>query len=299
MNNSIKLLFTACLCFVGHFAFANTHQVDLDWAAAYSSQYTITPNGILLAKIKKDTDPKKTTRPVPKIAKPVYDKVPPPPKPPRPNANQGKTTKPVYDKVPALTQTPPAKPPRPNATTSNGSGMRISGPMNVRKMNDPKATQRNNLINQMEREKQQLRQQQANERTDLNNNANKLLSVPRGVQAEKQQQIQANQKELNKLNSIKQANPNMGILTKNTAKPIVKENKQLQKDIKVAQNKEQKILSQIPKAQSKQAKTHAAQTTKQQKTQKATIKSVASRQASQMKKAGTKVKTSKPKRRKH
>ncbi|GAB5553730.1 MAG: hypothetical protein Sapg2KO_33210 [Saprospiraceae bacterium] len=171
--------------------------------------------------------------------------------------------------------------------------------MNVRKMNDPKATQRNNLINQMEREKQQLRQQQANERTDLNKNANKLLSAPRGVQSNKQQQIQNNQKELNKLNDIAKAKPNMSRLTKNTAKPILQENKQLQKDIKVAQSKEQKILKGIPKAQSKQAKTHANQTAQQQKSQKAIIKSVASRQASQMKKEGTKVKTSKPKRRKH
>ena len=90
----------------------------------------------------------------------------------------------------------------------------------------------------------------------------------------------------------------MSMLTKNTAKPIVKENKQLQKDIKVAKNKEQKILKGIPKAQGQQAKAHAAQTAKLQKAQKAKINTMASSQTKQMKKEGTKVKTSKPKRRK-
>ena len=282
-----KLVLIISFCLLSQLGFA---KVEMDWLKAYEDIYTITPTGILIAKVKRDTDPKKPTRPVPKLAKPVYDKVPPLPNTP--------TTKkaPTYDKVPPSAGTPPPKPPR--SKSNNEANLQISGPTNVRKMNDPKAQQRNNLINQMEREKQQLRQQQANEKTDLNNNSAKLLSVPRTEQANKQQQMQNNQKELDKLNAIKKANPNMGNLTKNTAKPIVKENKQLQKDIKVAQSKEQQILKGIPKAQGQQAKTHAAQTAKLQKGQQAQINNMASSQAKQMKKEGTKVKTSMPKRRK-
>ncbi len=178
-----------------------------------------------------------------------------------------------------------------------GDNRNVSAPYNGQKMNDQKAAERNKLINDLEKEKADLSSKQKNEKNTLEKKRIDALN-------QTHQSKQASKKTI--IGSSAKIGENKGKMKVSSDKKEKKELKKINSNLKTDIKNEKKNISNSDKKsktlhksydgqKKKQSGTHAKEKNNQNKLATKDIKNLANKQQKEMKKEGTKVKTSKPK----